>query len=146
MNGADSANKEERVIESIDKAMLAAKIAQDKKGFNLSILDVEGKCSYADAIVIASATSERQAQAIADAIEGAMRDAGGGRPIFSGGSGGWALLDFGDVVVHVFLEDARAYYEMDQLWSEAKRVPVPAAHGEAIAAEPALVARRRRFH
>jgi ribosome-associated protein len=146
MTSADTAKEEEPVIESINKALLAAKIAQDKKGFNLSVLDVEGKCSYADAIVIASATSERQARAIADAIEGAMKDAGGGRPIFTGGSGGWALLDFGDVVVHVFLEDARAYYELDQMWSEAKRVPVPASAVEAIVAEPALAARRRRLH
>src|SRR5688572_32927421 len=107
MNGADSANKEERVIESIDKAMLAAKVAQDKKGFNLSILNVEGKCSYADAIVIASATSERQAQAIADAIVGAMREAGGGKPVASGGSSRWSILDCGDGVVHVFLDDTR---------------------------------------
>lgn len=136
------------IIESLDKARLAAKVAQDKKGFNLSILDVEGQCSYADAIVIASANSERQAQAIADAIVGEMREAGGGKPLASGGSSGWALLDYGDLIVHVFLEDTRSYYDMDTLWAGAKRVPVPAAPAPAMMAqEPsALAARRRRFH
>jgi ribosome-associated protein len=136
------------VIESIDKAMLAAKVAQEKKGFNLSVLDVEGKCSYADAIVIASATSERQAEAIAEAIVAALREADGARPLTHEGHGGWSLIDFGDVVVHVFLEDTRSYYDLDVLWSDARRVPVPAAIApvvEATTPSP-LAARRRRWN
>lgn len=136
------------VIESIDKALLVATVAQDKKAFNLSVLDVEGRCSYADAIVIASANSDRQAEAIADAIVGAVREAGAGKPLAQEGHGGWSLIDFGDVVVHVFLDETRSYYDLDQLWSDAKRVPVPAPPVPVLAepAPTALAARRRRFN
>jgi ribosome-associated protein len=134
------------VIESIDKALLAAKVAQDKKAFNLSVLDVEGRCSYADAIVIASATSERQADAIAEAIVVTLKESEGLRPLSQVGHGGWSLLDFGDVVVHVFLEETRAHFDLDQLWSDARRIPVPAMPSEsAEVSETALAARRRRW-
>lgn len=76
--------------------------------------------------MIVSATSERQAGAIGEGIAEAVKKVSGSRGKISDSSGGWSLLDFGDVVVHVFTEDARAFYDLDKLWSDAVRVPVPA--------------------
>lgn len=114
-----------RIIESKEKALAAVAAAQDKKGHNLTVIDLEGECSYADYLVIVSASSERQTTAIAEAVVDALRERHQLRPIYREGRGGWVLLDYGDVVIHVFLEDARAFYDIDRLWSRSPRVPIP---------------------
>jgi len=79
--------------------------------------------SYADAFLLCSAASERQVGAIADAVRDRLRTAGR-RPLQVEGSSGadWVLLDFGDVIVHVFTETRREYYALDALWGDAPRV------------------------
>jgi ribosome-associated protein len=142
--GPRARGPEDRAIESIDKALLAARTAQEKKGQNVTVLDVTGRCSYADALVIVSATSERQANAIADGIAEVVKKAGGGRAQIGDGTGGWALLDFGDLVVHVFTEEARGFYDLDKLWSDARRVAVPAVAPLVTAASgPSALAQRK---
>jgi ribosome-associated protein len=125
--------------------------AQEKKGHNLTVINLEGQCSYTDYLVIISANNERQTSAIAEAISDNLKTTHGLRPMFREGQGGWILLDYGDVVVHVFVEDARAHYDLDRLWPEAPRVQVPSAGDEpeevaaAVPARmPAFAARRRR--
>lgn len=106
------------------------------------------RCSYADAIVIVSARSDRAAKAIADGIAEKLQETLGDKPTITETSGGWALLDYGDVVVHVFQEDTRAYYDIDRLWIEAPRVEVPAPAQEVAPSVPPptrLAERRRRF-
>jgi ribosome-associated protein len=76
-------------------------------------------------LVIVTAWSERQTAAIADAIVEDLRDWLRVRPLQREGIGPWILLDYGDVVVHVFHEDTRAFYELDKIWADAPRVPVP---------------------
>jgi ribosome-associated protein len=76
-------------------------------------------------LVIVTAWSERQTAAIADAIAEDLRDGLRVRPLQREGIGPWILLDYGDVVVHVFHEDTRAFYELDKIWADAPRVPVP---------------------
>lgn len=130
-----------------ERALCAARGAQDKKSFAVTLIDVEGLCSYADIIMIASATSERQAAAIASGVEAAMRQEFGVKPSHREGVGAsWVLLDFGDVLVHVFTEDARAYYDIDKLWATAPRIPVPAPSvGPTISeTSPTALARRGR--
>ena len=127
---------------TIDKALLAAEAAQQRKGGSLTVIDVEGRCSYADAIVIASVTNERAAAAIAGAVEDELRTKLSVKPLHREGQGAWILLDYGDVVVHVMVEETRAYYDIDKLWSEAPRVPVPAP-APAEAAATALASRNR---
>lgn len=100
-----------------------------------------GECSYADAIVIVSATSERQSNAIAQAIKEGVR--GAKKAAVSDGSAGWALLDFGDVVVHVFTDEVRAYYDLDQLFKNARRVPVESPAPAATKSGPSQLAQRR---
>lgn len=106
-------------------ARIAADAALDKKAENVVILDVAGLTGYADCFVIATGTSDRQVSAIADSIEEKMKKAGH-RPIGveGHGLGHWVLLDFGDVVAHVFYEEARALYDVEGLWADARRIPV----------------------
>jgi ribosome-associated protein len=111
---------------SLEVARLAANAALDKKAEDVVILDVRGLSSYADYFVVATGTSDRQVSAIADSVEGLLRKAGH-RPIGVEGYslGHWVLLDFGDVVAHVFYEEARQFYDIEGLWADARRVPVP---------------------
>lgn len=101
----------------------AAAAALDKKAENVLILDVRGLTSYADFFVLASGTSDRQVQAIADSIEETMKK-GGERPLGVEGqsNGHWVLIDYGDVVCHVMYEDARVLYDLEGLWADAPRI------------------------
>jgi ribosome-associated protein len=114
------------------------------------VINLEGQCSYTDYLVIVSANNERQTAAIAEAISEDLKDKYGLRPMFREGQGGWLLLDYGDVVVHVFVEDTRAHYDLDRLWPEAPRVQVPAAQDDDALPQaepvrmPAFAMRRRR--
>jgi ribosome-associated protein len=115
-------------------AIVAAQAALDKKANEIEILDVTGKVDYADYLVLMTGQSDRHVAAIADGVEEALaRD--GWRAISVEGlpRGQWVLLDFVDVVVHVFQEDTRALYDLDGLWMDARRVKVsdPPAPGQA---------------
>jgi len=114
------------IIKARDKALNAAVAAQERKGQNLTIIDLEGRSDYADYIVIVSTYSERQGKAVADAVVRALKEQHGEAPVAREGQGVWVLVDYGDVVVHVFHEDARAYYDLDKIWADAPRVRVPA--------------------
>jgi ribosome-associated protein len=118
------------IIESKQKALFAATAAQEKKGQNPTIIDLEGRSDYADYIVIVTTYSERQCQAVAEAVAQSMKADHGLQPVAKEGDGVWVLIDYGDIVVHVFHEDARAYYDLDKLWADAPRVRVPAPEYE----------------
>ena len=106
-------------------AVAAARAALEKKAENLVILDLRGISGYADFLVIGSGTSDRQLEAIADSVDKEL-SAQGHRVIGSEGQRGgrWVLLDFGDVVVHVFHQDERMHYDLDGLWADAPRIEV----------------------
>ncbi len=116
----------EAPIEALDKALAAALAAQEKKGQNLTLIDVRDDCSYADFLLVVSAYSDRQTAAIADHVVDQLRNQHRRRPLVREGTGPWILIDYGDVVVHIFHEDARAYYELEKLWARSPRVAVPA--------------------
>jgi ribosome-associated protein len=109
-------------------ALAVAGAALEKKAVNVQIVDVVGRVDYADYLVVMSGRSDRHVLSVADSIEDALRKltpprkpiAVEGRP-----QGNWVVLDFGDVVAHVFQEDARSFYDLDSLWKDARRVPVP---------------------
>lgn len=94
--------------------------ALDKKASDLLVLNLTDISSFADYFVICSASSERQAQAIADAVEEKLR-ARGRRPISVEGyaASRWILLDYGEVLFHVFLEESRRFYALERLWGDA---------------------------
>lgn len=98
----------------------------EKKAIGIEILDVTGKIDYADFLVIMTGRSDRHVQAIAMGLEEAMRKKKVA-PLSMEGltEATWVLIDFGDVVVHVFQEDARRVYDIEGLWIDAGRVPVP---------------------
>jgi ribosome-associated protein len=97
----------------------------DKKALDVQVLHVAPLTSVADYLVIGSAESDRQTRAIADYVDG-MLSRTGERPLSIEGltSGQWVLLDFGDVVAHVFRQDARSHYALERLWSDAKPVKI----------------------
>jgi ribosome-associated protein len=107
-------------------ALKVARTALDKGARSIQILDLRGKADYADMLVLCSGTSTRHVSSIADAIEKELTRAKE-RPASVEGlaSSQWVLIDFIDVVVHVFLDDVRAYYDLEGLWMDAPRVPVP---------------------
>jgi ribosome-associated protein len=109
----------------LDGAMRALALALEKKALEPVLLDVRALCSFTNYQLVISGRSDRQADAIADAIELGLK-ADGQRPLSSEAahSGAWALLDYGDFVVHVFAGDARAHYDLEGLWSDAPRIAI----------------------
>jgi len=103
----------------------AARAALEKKAIDLVVLDLQGLSSIADFFLVCSARSTTQADTIAEAVRAGLR-AEGVRPRHSEGSAesGWLLLDYADVVVHVFLEETRGFYALERLWGDAPLVSV----------------------
>jgi ribosome silencing factor RsfS/YbeB/iojap len=116
---------------SEDLAQICAYIALDKKAEDVVILKVADLTSYADFFVIAAATSDRQAQAVSRAISDELRTRGR-QPLSTDGmaQGNWVVLDYGSVVVHIFMQTARAYYDLDGFWSDAPRVDIDEERGQ----------------
>lgn len=110
-------------------ALACAEAALDKKAVNVVILDVRGKVDYADYLVVMSGRSDRQVQALARGIAEDVQEKTKTRciSIESLPGSSWVLMDFGDVVVHVFYDDVRGYYDLESLWMDARRIPVPGA-------------------
>ena len=110
--------------DTLARMSIAAQAAVDKKAFDLVGLDVGELTSYTDGFLFCSAASERQVGAIVESISQRMK-AEGAKALHTEGSvrsSDWVLLDFGDVVIHVFTEDRRAYYALDSLWGDAPRI------------------------
>jgi ribosome-associated protein len=107
-------------------ALECARAALDKKAENLKLLDLSELSSFTEYFVICSGTSDRQVQAIADAVADAMKKEGIQCLSQDGyGEGRWVVMDFGMVVAHVFLDALRDYYDLENLWAEAPRVKIP---------------------
>ncbi len=100
----------------------------DRKAVDLVILEVKDLSSFTDYFLICSGNSDRQVQAIASHVEEKMGQQGF-RPLGVEGKreGHWILLDYGDVIVHVFYQPVREFYDLERLWSEAPRVELPPA-------------------
>ncbi len=112
--------------ETVHTALAVARAALEKRAANLEIIDLVGKTDYADYLVLMSGGSDRHVRALADQIEDELRKLKIKPLSVEGRSAGtWVLLDYGDVVVHVFQESARAVYDLDGLWLDADRVRVP---------------------
>jgi ribosome-associated protein len=101
----------------------AVAAADDRKAVDLKVLHLEKVSDFTDYFLLASGTNERQVQAIADAVEERLR-ADGVRPLHVEGynRGQWVLLDYGDLVVHVFQEQTRSFYALERLWADAPDV------------------------
>jgi ribosome-associated protein len=111
---------------SLQLALTAARVADENRGRDIVILDMHGLTSVFDYFVIASGSSVRQLHAISDEIEQVVKSTLGDRKLGREGytEGGWVLIDYGDVVVHLFDDKSRDYYGLEDLWSDARRVPL----------------------
>ena len=119
---ASSASQSGRALE---RALAAARTADDNRGRDIVILDLRELTTFFDYFVIATGTSRRQLHAISEEIDHALEDGMGDRRMGIEGynESRWILLDYGDVVIHIFEPDTREYYALEELWAEAKRVP-----------------------
>ncbi|MFZ4734082.1 MAG: ribosome silencing factor [Pirellulales bacterium] len=109
-------------------ALVAARVAGESRGTDVQVLDLRGLTPVFDYFVVATGASRRQLHAIADEIEQVV-----GRDLDDHKRGGegyeegrWIVLDYGDVVVHLFDAEARGYWDIEHLWSDARRVQLPA--------------------
>lgn len=107
-----------------ETALLLAKALDSKKGKSIKVLETGHLTTLADFFVLCSATSTTQIKALSDACEKAMKEQAGELPHHIEGhrGGTWLLLDFSAVVVHIFDEEAREFYDLERLWSDAREV------------------------
>lgn len=114
-------------MQSKERALLCAGQALEKKALNVRILNVCGLSSLTDYLVIASGRSDRQVQAIAEAVRLGLKKEHATPPLAVEGmkEGRWVLVDYGDVMVHIFQEPVREFYDLDGLWREAPEVAIP---------------------
>lgn len=106
-------------------SVVAARAAAAKKGEDTVILAVEPLLKITDAFVITSGTNPRQVRTIAEEVEEKVKQDGGPSPLRIEGldDARWVLMDYGDFVVHVFLDEVRKFYDLERLWADAERWP-----------------------
>jgi ribosome-associated protein len=106
---------------------LALAAAQDKKALDLIVLDLRKGLAFTDFFVIGTGANARQVQAIADAIDDALRQKGVRPALVEGRARGeWVLLDYFDFIVHIFQPATRDFYGLERLWGDAERIEIPA--------------------
>lgn len=112
---------------SLELALAAAKVAADNRGEDITILDLRELTPVFDYFVIATGTNRRQLHAISEEIDHCLEDELGDRRMGIEGyaESRWILLDYGSVVVHLFDGETRGFYALEDLWTDAVRVPLP---------------------
>lgn len=111
-------------MKALDLAIAAAQAAGDKKATRIAALDLRGLSDLCDIQMICSGETDRQTKAIADGIVSYIKQKGGGHPVSVEGlqTGSWILIDYGSVIIHVFMNEYRDYYALESLWPTAKSV------------------------
>ena len=108
-----------------EMALVLAETLDSKKGQDIKVLETGALTTLADYFVICTATSTTQVKALADECEKVMKERGEAPHHIEGHRGGtWVLLDFGCVVVHVFTNETREFYDLERLWNDAQQVPM----------------------
>lgn len=107
------------------ECLVAARAADDKSGESTTILAMVDLLDLTDAFVITSGRNTRQVRTIVDEVERRVKESSGLPPVRVEGldDARWVLMDYGDFLVHVFLDEARQYYDLEHLWADAPRVP-----------------------
>ena len=112
----------------LPKAVAAAvRAARDRKAVDIVVLDLKKAGGFTDYFVICTGMNPRHINAVADAVDDTLRSDLGERPALAEGSNRseWILLDYFDFVVHVFSRECRAFYDLERLWGNAERFPIP---------------------
>jgi ribosome-associated protein len=113
-------------MDSLQKSLLCVKAARSKRAKDLVVLDLRELVSYTDYFVICTGRSDRQVQAISEHLEKELRIYDQ-RPLSIEGfsAGRWILMDYGDVIVHIFQQPVREFYDLEGLWCDAPTIPLP---------------------
>lgn len=121
-----------RLDGALERALVAARVADENRGRDVVVLDMRELTAVFDYFVIASGTSRRQLHAMSEEIDHALEEGLGDRRMGIEGyrESHWILLDYGDVVIHLFEPETRSYYALEQLWGQAKRVPFQPQYGD----------------
>lgn len=107
--------------------LTCVRAAEEKKSSDIRVLDLRPAASFTDFFVLCNGNNQRQCQAICDEVESAMQQRGERAISIEGyDNAEWILLDFGDLVVHVFTPHTRSFYDLERLWRDATPVPIPA--------------------
>lgn len=119
---------EDQRNQGLQRALVAARTAIENRGRDVVILDVRRQATLFDYFIVATGTSRRQLHAMSEEIDHALEEGLGDRRMGIEGynESRWILLDYGDIVIHLFDDETRDYYALEQLWSQAERVPLPA--------------------
>jgi len=112
-------------LDSRERAISCALFALDKKALNVKILEIKRLSSIADYLVLASGTSDKQTQAIAESVKKGLKHFGKALDVEGLREGNWVVIDYGDVIVHVFRDEMRRYYNLDELWNAAPHLEIP---------------------
>ena len=113
------------MMEPKEIALLLAKALDSKKGLDIKVLETGELTTLADYFIICNGTSNTQVRALAEAVEEALSKAGEEPHHIEGHRGGtWLLMDFSSVVVHVFTDEARKFYDLERLWSDAEEIDI----------------------
>ncbi|MAS35858.1 MAG: ribosome silencing factor [Anaerolineaceae bacterium] len=114
-------NHRRRSLDSLEFARHIVDVLDEHKAENIVLLDLRPDTVIADFFILCTGTSDRQLKALVDHIKVGVKEAFERRPFSEEGTAdsGWMLMDYGDVVVHMFLEDVRSYYDLEGLWNEA---------------------------
>jgi ribosome-associated protein len=115
---------EESHLDAQERAVIAARAAADKKAEDILVLEVGDIIAITEVFVITSGANRRQVRTICDEVEAALKRDAGVKPNSVEGldDASWVLLDYGDLVVHVFQQETRDYYALERLWSDAPRI------------------------
>jgi ribosome-associated protein len=113
--------------DALHRALVAARVAEENRGRDIVILDMRGQSAMFDYFVLATGSSRRQLHAMSEEIDHALEEGLGDRRMGIEGydESRWILLDYGDLVIHLFDPETRDYYALEQLWGQARRVPYP---------------------
>ncbi|HTP65214.1 MAG TPA: ribosome silencing factor [Geobacteraceae bacterium] len=117
--------KEKVLLTSRERAVNCALLALDKKALDIRVLEIGRLSSIADYLVLVSGRSDKQTQAIADSVKKGLKKFGKALDVEGLREGNWIVIDYGDVIVHIFQEEVRRYYDLDELWAAASEVDIP---------------------
>ncbi|ACM18975.1 protein of unknown function DUF143 [Geotalea daltonii FRC-32] len=116
---------DKNVLNSRERAIQCAALALDKKALDVRIYEISRHSSIADYLVLANGRSDKQTQAIADSVRQGLKKFGKALDIEGMQEGRWVIIDYGDVIVHVFQEEVRRHYNLDEMWNNCPLVEIP---------------------
>jgi ribosome-associated protein len=117
--------QDKAVLSGEERAIKCAAFALDKKALNVKVLEIRKISSIADYLVLASGRSDKQVQAIADSVKTGLKPFDRALDTEGYEQGRWVVVDYGDIIVHVFQEEVRALYNLDDLWGRAPELAIP---------------------